>query len=72
MEKLIVRYREVYGRPTFYPVNEAAETFAKIENTKTITPRCMKLAESLGYVIECADNSEALFHALARPEFASL
>lgn len=50
-QQLIVRVRSVYGVPNIYPVNEAAEVFARIAGTKTLTRGVLEEAERLGYSI---------------------
>lgn len=49
---LQIQVRNVYGVPTAYPANEAAELFANIAGTKTLKPETLAYAERLGYRIE--------------------
>jgi hypothetical protein len=50
-----VHVKSVYGEDKVYPVNEAAETFARIAGTKTLTPQTMMLIRQLGYTIELTE-----------------
>jgi hypothetical protein len=50
-----VRVKNVYGTDTVYPANEAAELFAQIAGTKTLTPQTMHLIRRLGYTVELVD-----------------
>lgn len=47
-----VHIKHVYGNETVYPMCEAAKNFAKIANSKTLTPRVIGLIQALGYFIE--------------------
>ena len=47
--EIIVEVKNVYGKPLVYPVCRAAEMFAKIAESKTLTPRVLKTIRSLGY-----------------------
>ena len=52
--EIIVEVKDVYGKPLAYPVSEEAKLFAKIAESKTLTPRVLKIINSLGYEIyEC-------------------
>jgi len=46
-----VKVKDVYGKTTIYPANEAAETLAAIAGTKTLTPATLELAEKLGLLV---------------------
>lgn len=45
----VVHIREVYGRPTVYPVNETAKLLAQLAGTKTFTPQALATVAKLGY-----------------------
>ncbi len=47
-----IRIRDVYGVPTYYPVNSAAHHFAEIAGTKTLRPRDLSVIRELGFTIE--------------------
>jgi hypothetical protein len=47
--EIIVEVRDVYGKPLVYPVCRRSEMFAKIAESKTLTPRVLKTIRSLGY-----------------------
>jgi hypothetical protein len=47
----IVEIRDVYGRPTVYPVCDTARAFAALTGTKTLTPRDLNTIRSLGYTM---------------------
>lgn len=49
--EIIVEVKDVYGKPLVYPISEEAKLFAKIADSKTLTPRVLKMIDSLGYVI---------------------
>lgn len=48
---ITVRIRSVYGLQTIYPACPAAELFAKIAGTKTLTPHALRDIAALGYQI---------------------
>lgn len=41
--------RDVYGRPTAYPVNETARYLCQIAGTKTLTPNTISVADWMGF-----------------------
>lgn len=43
--------REVYGSLKVYPANVAAEKFAEIAGTTTLTPHAIKCIRELGYEV---------------------
>jgi hypothetical protein len=43
---------DVYGKPTFYPINHTAEMLAHIAGTKTLTPQTLKLAMDMGITVD--------------------
>jgi hypothetical protein len=51
---LVVKPKDVYGRPMFYPVNNQAKILAQIAGSKTLTPAVLKLAKDLGATLETA------------------
>jgi hypothetical protein len=52
-----IEIRNVYGNETIYPVNEAAQTFAKIAGTKTLKPDTLRYAKTLGFSVEVVPNA---------------
>jgi len=62
--EIIVKVKNVYGKPLVYPVCRAAEMFAKIAESKTLTPRVLESIHSLGYEIV-----ERGFHKYGSLEF---
>ena len=48
---ITVRIRSVYGIETVYPACPAAELFAKIAGTKTLTRHALRDIAALGYQI---------------------
>jgi hypothetical protein len=50
-DEIIVEVKDVYGKPLVYPVNEEASLFAMIAESKTLTPRVLRIISSLGYKI---------------------
>ena len=49
--EIIVEVKNVYGKPLVYPVSKEAIMFAIIAESKTLTPRVLKIIDSLGYEI---------------------
>lgn len=49
---ILIEVRNVYGKPTIYPVNEAARLLADIAGTKTLTNGVLGLAERMGFAIK--------------------
>jgi len=47
-----VALRQVYGRDTFYPINEAARTFAAIAGTTTLTEGVLARIRSLWLTVD--------------------
>lgn len=47
-----VQTKTVYDKPLAYPANEAAQVFATLASTKTLTENTRKLIGDLGYTIE--------------------
>jgi hypothetical protein len=48
---ITVEIRDVYGKPTVYPVCGTAKTFADIAGTLTLTDMTLKRIKALGYHI---------------------
>lgn len=48
---ITVEIRDVYGKPTVYPKDAAARTFADIAGTTTLTDMTLKRIVALGYQI---------------------
>jgi len=44
--------KQVYGKPTAYPANAAAERLAEIAGTKTLTANTIALAAAMGFTFE--------------------
>jgi hypothetical protein len=49
---LQIEIKTVYGEVKYYPVNDAAKTFAAIAGTKTLSIDNLKRIKSLGIAIE--------------------
>lgn len=50
-----IQIKNVYGEPKAYPVNTAAELFASIAGTKTLTRRTLQHVLAMGCAIEEVD-----------------
>jgi hypothetical protein len=50
--KITIRIRDVYGKPTAYPVCEKAKLFARLAGTATLTHDTRQIILALGYNIE--------------------
>lgn len=50
--RIIVQVKHAYGERRIYPVCEAAQQFAEIAGTKTLTLRNINAIRALGYVID--------------------
>lgn len=48
-----VTVRSVYGKPAIYPACPAAETFARIAGSKTLTQETVRAIKSLGIAVIC-------------------
>jgi hypothetical protein len=48
---ITVERREQYGSPVYFPVCPAAQTFAAIAKTKTLTPQAIAQIKTLGYTV---------------------
>lgn len=49
--QITIRVRSIYGIETIYPACHAAQLFAKIAGTKTLTPHALRDIAALGYQI---------------------
>lgn len=47
-----IRFENVYGRLTCYPIDTPAKLFAELAGTKTLTPRACALAQRLGFSLQ--------------------
>lgn len=47
----IVQIRDVYGKPTIYPVNDTARLLANLAGTKTLTREALETIRRLGYTV---------------------
>lgn len=52
-----IRVKDVYGRETYYPVNEEAQLIAKLAGTRTLTSEALTIAKQLGYTVETLPRS---------------
>lgn len=43
--------RNVYGKPTIYPANEAAELLAELSGKRTLSQRDLDIAHKLGHTV---------------------
>ena len=50
--KIDIQIKNNYGKPVAYPACAAAQKFAAIAKTNTLTPETLKLIASLGYQVE--------------------
>jgi hypothetical protein len=63
--KITIRADKNYGVEIFYPACPAAELFARIANTKTLTRHTLRDIDLLGYEIEIQQTTPKTFRALA-------
>ncbi len=54
---ITVKVKDVYGKRTIYPVDEAAKQFAAIAGTKTLTQSVIDHIKTLGYEIKVEQSS---------------
>jgi hypothetical protein len=47
-----VEIRDIYGKPTVYPICDTAKTFAALIGTKTLTDQALMHINSLGYTMK--------------------
>ena len=53
MDNIIqIRVKDVYGKPTVYPVNIQAHRLAHLVGTKTLTHNALAGAEAMGFTIQ--------------------
>lgn len=55
MNQITVELRDVYGKPTVYPVCEKAKLFAQIAGTKTLTFPVCEAISNMGFTILVKD-----------------
>ena len=63
--KITIRCEKNYGIEVFYPACHAAELFARIAGTKTLTRATLRDVDLLGYEIEIEQTTPKTFRALA-------
>jgi hypothetical protein len=63
--KITIRADKNYGVEVFYPADPAAEIFARIAGTKTLTTHTLRDIDALGYEIEIEQTTPRTFSALA-------
>ena len=63
--KITVRVKSNYGIETVYPACPAAELFARIAGTKTLTSHALRDIQALGYQIEVEADLPKVLRALA-------
>ena len=63
--KITIRADKNYGVEVFYPADPAAEIFARIAGTKTLTTHTLRDIDALGYEIEIKQTTPRTFSALA-------
>jgi hypothetical protein len=56
MNTITITSRNVYGTETFYPACHAAQLFADVAGTKTLTPTVLRLIEKAGYEVRILDH----------------
>lgn len=49
---ITIEVKDVYGKPTVYPVCDTAKAFATIAGTKTLSHSVLQTIERMGYTIE--------------------
>ena len=50
----LVHTKSVYGNDLIYPACDTSRKFAELLNTKTLTPRAMRIVKELGYNVRVA------------------
>jgi hypothetical protein len=63
--KITIRADKNYGVLTYYPADPAAEIFARIAGTKSLTRNTLRDIAALGYQIEIEQTTPRTFSALA-------
>ena len=51
-QRVLVQFKDQYGRTVCHPVNEQAKVFAEIAGTKTLTWHTLKGIDYLGFKID--------------------
>ena len=59
--KITIRADKNYGVETFYPACPAAELFARLAGTKTLTRHALRDIAALGYEIEVQQTAPRTF-----------
>lgn len=60
----VINIKDVYGKPTVYPVNETAKLLADLAGTKTLTPQALAIIAKLGYDVNLSSRYADLQAAL--------
>lgn len=55
MKIVEVNLKSVYGEVKAYPANQAAQLFADLSGTKTLTTQALRTIKALGYEIKSVD-----------------
>lgn len=58
--EIIVKITQNYGTEAIYPVCEAAQTFARLAGTKTLTRATIALIKKLGYTVTVKQDEAVL------------
>lgn len=58
--QITVEVKNVYGIETVYPACEAAELFARIPGTRTLTRHALRDIKALGYTVEIKQKEFAI------------
>jgi hypothetical protein len=58
--EIIVKITQNYGTEAIYPVCEAAQTFARLAGTKTLTRGTIALIKRLGYTVNVQQDQVTL------------
>jgi len=64
-DTIVVRVKDVYGRPMIYPVCEAAHRFASIAGTKTLSESVLASVRAIGFRVTVTREPE-LWEAVDR------
>lgn len=48
---ILVRTKQVYGKPMLYPANAQAENLCMLVGAKTLSPRHLDIALAMGFTI---------------------
>lgn len=58
--EIYIEVRNVYGNDLAYPDCTTAKKFCNIAQTETLTPRMLKIIQSMGYKIRVRQTSQRL------------